>query len=388
MRDARVKKILVVCLQGIGNTLMTLYALEKFMEGRTGRLSIVTSNNGSHELALSQLPDDQLYIWDESKSAASNIFHLGCEFLRERFDEVYLAYPSGGREGMIGLLTRAYEKKVVVDGEGGMRLFRRFYKTRIVKQIKTHDINTNFLLFGVPNNGYLRSGKTVIEGVRKGFGGYGEQFFDENNLSGKFIVAVHPGAKGDGKRWDTEKFIKLCKMLNERFGCRFVVVGGDDELALKQTVANGVGENAVLLNTASLFQTASVLQRCNLFIGNDSAPMHISAILGVPVIALWSYTDFNRTAPYGPGNIIIRKAYDCSPCYSFAGRFKDDCGYGMRCIKDLSLQEVLPVVAGYIEVRLSRGGKVSRGDMDSLRIGGVERIYELEHACVVVDLKG
>ncbi|MBI5599158.1 MAG: glycosyltransferase family 9 protein [Deltaproteobacteria bacterium] len=388
MRDTRGKKILVVCLQGIGNTFLTLYALEKFMEERSVRLSIVVSNNGSHELALSQLPIDRLYIWDESKSAARNIFHLGRGLLRERFDEAYLAYPSGGREGMIGLFARACEKKVVVDGAGGPRLFMRFYKTRIVKRIKTHDINTNFLLLGVPNNGYLRSGKTVIEGVRKGFGWYGKRFLYENNLSGKFIVAVHPGAKGYGKRWDTEKFIKLCKTLNERFGCRFVVVGGNDELALKQTVANGIGENALLLNTASIFQTASVLQRCNLFIGNDSAPMHMSAILGVPVIALWGYTDFNRTAPYGPGNIIIRKAYDCSPCYSFTGRFKDDCRHGLRCIKDLSLEEVLPVAAGYIEVLLSKNGKAASEDMKSLRIGGVERIYELEHACVVVDLKG
>ena len=380
--------VLVICLQGIGNTLMTLYAVEKFLETHPARLYLAVSNNGSHELALLQAPKDQVYLWDESKSATNNILHLGIKLRQTNFNEVYLSYPSGRRESIIGLLTRATEKKVLMDGVGDWKFFRKLYKSKMTKQSKIHDINANFLLFEIPNQGFLSSGKVVIEAIRRDYDSYAEQFFSENSLLGNFVVALHPGAKGDGKRWAMEKFIQLCKELNKRVDCKFIIVGGDDELLLKKAVANGIGGSAVMLNSSSVIKTASVLRRCNLFIGNDSAPMHISAISGVPVIALWSYTDFYRTAPYGDGNVIVRKAYDCSPCYSFTDWYKDDCKYHLRCIKDLELDDVLPIVSHCIEIMLSEKRKVRTGDIHSLKTEGIDRIYALEHGCTVVDLKG
>lgn len=334
------RSILIICLQGIGNTLMALYAVEKLIEVCPARLSIVLPNNGSHELAHSQFPQSKVYIWDESKSAAKNIMRLGFELIQTNFDEVYLAYPSGKREGVIGLLTRVKEKKVLLDGEGDWKSFRKLYKSTMIKPSNMHDITANLLLFGVKNQGLPSSEKRILEIVEGDYDGYSEQFFVKNNLSNKLIIAVHPGAKGEGKRWASGNYIKLCKEIRRRFDCRFIIIGGDDELLLKQSIANGIGENAVLLDSSSLFQTASVLKKCNLFIGNDSAPMHLSVTLGVPVIALWSYTDFYRTSPYGGGNVIIRKPYECSPCYNSLSRsYISDCKYSMRCIRNLGLKK-------------------------------------------------
>ncbi len=381
------RNILIICLQGIGNTLMALYAAEKLVKVYPGRLSMVVSNNGSHELALSQFPDSKVYIWDECKSSAKNIVRLGWELRDAEFEEVFLAYPSGKREGVIGLLARAKEKKVLLDGKGDWKSFRKLYKSTMIKPSNIHDITGNLLLFGVENRRVSGSERCVLDIVKRNYDAYGEEFVVKNNLSNKLIIAVHPGATGEGKRWASGNYIILCKEISKRFDCRFVIIGGNDELLLKQTIANGVGESAVLLNATSFYQTASVLKKCNLFIGNDSAPMHLSVTLGVPVIALWSYTDFCRTSPYGGGNVIIRKPYECSPCYSLLKPYISDCKYSMRCIRNLAVEEVLPVVFQCIEIMLSQKRNVSAEDINSLKMDHIERIYKLEHGCIVIDLR-
>ncbi|GBE05793.1 lipopolysaccharide core heptosyltransferase RfaQ [bacterium BMS3Abin10] len=367
---------------------MTLCAAEKLMEQYPVNLSVAVSNNGSQELALSQFPKGRVYIWDESDVAAKNVIRLGRKLRHMCFDRVYLAYPSYKREGVVGLLTKAREKKVLLDGAGDWKFLRKIYKSKIWKPANMHDINANYALFGVESQGCLNPGGMFRRKIENEYGNYADSFFSEGGLADKFVIAVHPGANGDGKRWGTDKLIKLCGELHDRFACRFVIVGGSDELKLKQTVAKGIGESAVPLDSATLFQTASIIQRCSLFIGNDSAPMHISAVLGVPVVALWSYTDFHRTSPYGPGNIIIRKAYPCSPCYSFNGSFTDNCKFGMKCIKNLELDDVLPVVSHCVEVMLDKKRRINAEDVNSLKLNGIEKVYGLEHGCVVVDFRG
>ena len=62
--------------------------------------------------------------------------------------------------------------------------------------------------------------------------------------------------------------------------------------------------------------TGALIERCHLFIGNDSGPMHVAAALGVPVLALFGPGSPRRTAPVAArGRVIaLSKDYPCSPC--------------------------------------------------------------------------
>ena len=367
---------------------MTMYAVERLKDSDNAEISFVVSNNGSHELVLSSRDKRHIHVWDEAKSSFKNIARLGREITKEKFDEVYLAYPSWKREGVVGLVARSVEKKVVLDSDGDWRFLRKFFKTQIKKTSRIHDINTNYLLFGVPNDGYLRSGGSLVEIVKEHHADYARKFFAQNDLQNRFILAVHPGSKGESKRWDAQKFVRLCTELNKRFDTRFVIIGGDDELLLKQTIARGIGEIAVVLNFAGLYQTASVLSKCNLFIGNDSAPMHLSVVVGTPVVALWGCSDLYRTSPYGPGNMVVRKSSPVDPSYRFNRRRVSGGAHEMRSIRDLQLENVLPVVSRYVEILRDGKRDTSTIDTDLAAIPGLEKIYRLEHGCTVIEFKG
>jgi ADP-heptose:LPS heptosyltransferase len=67
-----------------------------------------------------------------------------------------------------------------------------------------------------------------------------------------------------------------------------------------------MGESAVdLSGKTSLPELAAMLSLCNVVLANDSGGMHLAAIVGTPVVAVFGLTDPAKTAPLGRGHRIL-----------------------------------------------------------------------------------
>ena len=66
--------------------------------------------------------------------------------------------------------------------------------------------------------------------------------------------------------------------------------------------------------------------------------MHLAALLGVSVVAIFGSTEPRLTGPLGNGQIILRHHVECSPC------FLRECPIDFRCMKAVSSQEVADAV--------------------------------------------
>jgi heptosyltransferase-2 len=66
--------------------------------------------------------------------------------------------------------------------------------------------------------------------------------------------------------------------------------------------------------------------------------MHLAALLGVPVVAVFGSTEPRLTAPLGNGHVILRHQVECSPC------FLRECPIDFRCMKAVTVQEVVDAV--------------------------------------------
>ena len=83
---------------------------------------------------------------------------------------------------------------------------------------------------------------------------------------------------------------------------------------------------------------ASLFGRCSLFIGNDSAPNHIAASMGIPCIGIWGPTDPRQWAPLElNSHIIIHEGVECHPCFK-DGRFPD-CSH-IKCMTSITVDNV------------------------------------------------
>lgn len=104
---------------------------------------------------------------------------------------------------------------------------------------------------------------------------------------GERIVAFGIGAAHPKRRWPVARFVELGVVLHNRFGVRIAVVGGSDDVALQSQLVDGLGSYAIpLAGVLTLPQTAAALGCCSLFVGNDSAPVHLAAAVGVPCVEI------------------------------------------------------------------------------------------------------
>ena len=124
-----------------------------------------------------------------------------------------------------------------------------------------------------------------------------------------------PGARWPTKRWPSEYFGELARIIKNNTGIGSLVVGSRDDEEIGRIIENSSGGSAVsIAGRSSLKELVEVIRRARVVISTDSGPMHIASALGVPIVALFGSTSPERTGPYGKNNIVIRSTAGCAPC--------------------------------------------------------------------------
>lgn len=122
-------------------------------------------------------------------------------------------------------------------------------------------------------------------------------------------VLVHPGSGSIHKRLAPKRMGLLVEELRRGGMCPLVLEGPADRDAVDHAL-QFMSKPPVVLRHLDLSQLAGVLARVALYIGHDSGVTHLSALLGVPTLALFGPTDPQRWAPHGSHVTILRGA----PC--------------------------------------------------------------------------
>ncbi len=127
-------------------------------------------------------------------------------------------------------------------------------------------------------------------------------------------VAIHPGSSESTayKRWFPERYGEVADALIER-GFRVIFTWGPGEKASVEFMVSAMKHEALLApETTSLQHLGAIFRRCRLLIGNDTGPMHIAALSGTPVVAVFGPTDAVENAPYaGVPSAVVRKDVGC-----------------------------------------------------------------------------
>ncbi|MFA5096955.1 MAG: glycosyltransferase family 9 protein, partial [Candidatus Omnitrophota bacterium] len=120
-------------------------------------------------------------------------------------------------------------------------------------------------------------------------------------------VAIHPFTSDPRKQWPAERFMELARRITQETKSKVVLVGKTENWG--QSPAGTVPNLIDLVNQTSLVELAQVLKQCKLLISGDSGPMHLSAAVGTPVIALFRNDLAGKTArrwgPWGQGHAVI-----------------------------------------------------------------------------------
>lgn len=131
------------------------------------------------------------------------------------------------------------------------------------------------------------------------------------------LIGLHPGASAPARQWPPERFARLADELMTSEGARIILFAGPGEDELAQKVLDQIrGENKAFVPPSTLRNFAACLERCHLFIGNDTGPRHLAVALGVPTITLMGQKDSRVWGiyPEEQKQWIIQKKVSCQPC--------------------------------------------------------------------------
>ena len=128
---------------------------------------------------------------------------------------------------------------------------------------------------------------------------------------GKCIIGLNPGAATAYRRWYASNFAALGDRLHERYGAHIIITTGPQEGELADQVAALMAHSPIIMNQATPMQLAALLQRCNLYISNDTGPMHLSTAVKTPTIALFGASNRIQWAPPWDRHTVVARE-ECS----------------------------------------------------------------------------
>ncbi len=153
-------------------------------------------------------------------------------------------------------------------------------------------------------------------------------------------IGLCPGAEyGPAKRWLPERFAEAVEKISAQSSVRWILLGTPRDATVGDQIAAALGDHCVnRIGQTTLDQLIDELRECRLLLTNDTGTMHLAALLGVPIVAIFGSTEPRLTGPLGNGHMVLRHHVECSPC------FLRECPIDFRCMKAVSVQEVANAV--------------------------------------------
>lgn len=165
-----------------------------------------------------------------------------------------------------------------------------------------------------------------------------------NGLSDRGFIHLHPASRWQFKCWTPEATATLIDRLHDA-GERIVVSAAPEprEIELIEAIRSRARAPVVdLSGKLTLKMLGALSSRAKLFIGVDSAPMHIAAAAGTPVVALFGPSGDAEWAPWKVRHRVVASSeHRCRPCGN------DGCGGGKvsECLSSIPVQQVLDAVS-------------------------------------------
>lgn len=120
-------------------------------------------------------------------------------------------------------------------------------------------------------------------------------------------IAMHPGGGGIYKLWPSDRFARVADALADA-GYDVCLVGGAGEGERCAGIVAAVNRASVysVAGDVALAETAELLRRCRILVGNDTGIMHLAVAVGLPVVALFGPTDPRHIGPFTDRSRVVR----------------------------------------------------------------------------------
>ncbi|MEK7449705.1 MAG: glycosyltransferase family 9 protein [Planctomycetota bacterium] len=324
-------KILIVRLSAIGDIINTLPALTVLRTNFPKSFIAWVVEDKAKDILLNHPALDKVIVFERKKWRpdirsfrswlhSARTFKEARNFIRllkqEHFD-IALDFQGNFKSGLLAYLSGAkirvgFDKKISKEGN---HLFIN-HKIKLASSPLNRVAKNLYLLESL---GLNTKNHSPVVAIPPADHNYINNFLKSRNLLDKKLIILHPGTSPFGvyKRWPLKYYTELANKLtgfNENYGV--VVTWGPGERGLaEKIIAETTPGQAELSCPMNLTQLGALLKKATLFVGSDSAPLHLASALKIPLVGLYGPKDPLIYGPYEhPHSIVITKNLPCQPC--------------------------------------------------------------------------
>jgi predicted lipopolysaccharide heptosyltransferase III len=150
-------------------------------------------------------------------------------------------------------------------------------------------------------------------------------------------LVIHPTATLRTKQWSAANFAEVADRLVRCYRMPVIITAGPSESQVLLDVGKHASETHFYWSDLTLAELFALIERCRLFVGNDSGPTHAAAALGRPVVAVWGSSNQRAWHPWGTEYELVGSDLPCMPCPGYTCAV-----YGEpRCITEVPVAGVL-----------------------------------------------
>jgi heptosyltransferase-3 len=175
------------------------------------------------------------------------------------------------------------------------------------------------------------------------------RLIDATGVRGHRLVAVCPGSKMQATRWPEDRFEEMGRRLLKRFpDAGLLVLGAPHERPLGDRLCAAWGSRAKnFAGDLTIWESAAALERCHLYVGNDTGTMHLAASVGIPCVAIFGARDNpGKWEPAGEGHTVLRHHVPCAGCVLTVCVDHD-----LACLKGISVDQVVGAASARLAER-------------------------------------
>jgi heptosyltransferase-3 len=332
-----IKKILVIKLRHIGDVLLAVPVFRALKENFPDAHVSALINSGTEEVLSGNPLINEIIIFERNMKKMNPIQKYIKELsflkkIRKKSFDMVIDLTSGDRAAFISFASGARYRLAYNPDRNGFLGKRYLYNHLAKKRGDQHMVLRNLDVvrqFGIDTKN-TDLDFFIPEDARM----FVKKIFEENNIPlhpplskggqrGVKVVHIHPTSRWLFKCWNDKYMAEVIRWLIDK-GITVIVTSSPnrremekaknilslvDELTpphIPPLVRGGIGRVIDLCGKTTIKQLAAIADASNLFIGVDSAPMHIAAAVGTPVIAIFG-VGVQSWKPWGKDHVVVFK---------------------------------------------------------------------------------
>ncbi len=156
-------------------------------------------------------------------------------------------------------------------------------------------------------------------------------------------ILIHPGASAPSRRYPAARWRDAAHLLARQAGMPLVFAGGDDDVErVREIISESTSDPATrwpsLAGQLDFGGLAALVQMARALVACNSAPAHLAAATGTPVVDLYALTN-PQHAPWQVRHRLLFRQVPCQGCY------QSICPYGdPRCLSGIEPHDIVRAV--------------------------------------------